>query len=402
MAHFQDIQLLRTTYLRGPSIWTYRPVLEVWLDLGVLEDYPSNLLPGFNERLTAWLPGLVEHHCGVGHRGGFLERLQEGTWCGHVLEHTIIELLNLAGMSAEFGQTRSVRQRGVYRMVFRCPEELVAKVALQQGHALIMAAINDQPFDVPTAVAAIEQAIEARYLGPSTASIVDAAAQRRIPFIRLNDGNLVQLGYGAAQRRIWSTETDKTSAIGLGISEDKDLAKQLLKAAGVSVPEWELVGSADEAWDEAQDIGLPVTVKPYNSNKGEGVGINLTTEAQVRSAYAAARAVTRHVMVERHIPGTVHRLLVVGGKLVAASRGEYPQGSANPRAAMATVDCTAQVHADTAYLAALAAKVVASRRRFWVAKPANKGSCRLTPMVPTVVRCGSAWVKLPSGLRCWP
>ena len=236
MAHFQDIQLLRTTYLRGPSIWTYRPVLEVWLDLGVLEDYPSNLLPGFNERLTAWLPGLVEHHCGVGHRGGFLERLQEGTWCGHVLEHTIIELLNLAGMSAEFGQTRSVRQRGVYRMVFRCPEELVAKVALQQGHALIMAAINDQPFDVPTAVAAIEQAIEARYLGPSTASIVDAAAQRRIPFIRLNDGNLVQLGYGAAQRRIWSTETDKTSAIGLGISEDKDLAKQLLKAAGVPVP----------------------------------------------------------------------------------------------------------------------------------------------------------------------
>ncbi|MCZ2106996.1 MAG: acetate--CoA ligase family protein [Burkholderiales bacterium] len=358
MAHFQDIQLLRTTYLRGPSIWTYRPVLEVWLDLGVLEDYPSNLLPGFNERLTAWLPGLVEHHCGVGHRGGFLERLQEGTWCGHVLEHTIIELLNLAGMSAEFGQTRSVRQRGVYRMVFRCPEELVAKVALQQGHALIMAAINDQSFDVPTAVAAIEQAIEARYLGPSTASIVDAAAQRRIPFIRLNDGNLVQLGYGAAQRRIWSTETDKTSAIGLGISEDKDLAKQLLKAAGVPVPEWELVGSADEAWDEAQDIGLPVTVKPYNSNKGEGVGINLTTEAQVRSAYAAARAVTRHVMVERHIPGTVHRLLVVGGKLVAASRGEYPQGSANPRAAMATVDCTAQVHADTAYLAALAAKVV--------------------------------------------
>ncbi len=221
-----------------------------------------------------------------------------------------------------------------------------------------MAAINDQPFDVPAAVAAIEQAIEARYLGPSTASIVDAAAQRRIPFIRLNDGNLVQLGYGAAQRRIWSTETDKTSAIGLGISEDKDLAKQLLKAAGVPVPEWELVGSADEAWDEAQDIGLPVTVKPYNSNKGEGVGINLTTEAQVRSAYAAARAVTRHVMVERHIPGTVHRLLVVGGKLVAASRGEYPQGSANPRAAMATVDCTAQVHADTAYLAALAAKVV--------------------------------------------
>ena len=358
MAHFQDIQLLRTTYLRGPSIWTYRPVLEVWLDLGVLEDYPSNLLPGFNERLTAWLPGLVEHHCGVGHRGGFLERLQEGTWCGHVLEHTIIELLNLAGMSAEFGQTRSVRQRGVYRMVFRCPEELVAKVALQQGHALIMAAINDQPFDVPTAVAAIEQAIEARYLGPSTASIVDAAAQRRIPFIRLNDGNLVQLGYGAAQRRIWSTETDKTSAIGLGISEDKDLAKQLIKACGIPVPDWELVYSADQAWEEAEYMGLPVTIKPYTSNKGAGVSVNLQDEAAVRAAYAQARAITRHVMVERHIPGYVHRLLVVGGQVVAATRGQYPGGQHDPRAKVVTVDCTAQVHPEVAYMATLAAKVV--------------------------------------------
>ena len=119
MPTFNDIQLLRINYLRGPNIWTYRPVLEVWLDLGALEDYPSNLLPGFNERLTAWLPALIEHHCGVGERGGFLQRLQEGTWCGHVLEHIVIELLNLAGMPTGFGQTRSTSQRGVYRMVFR-------------------------------------------------------------------------------------------------------------------------------------------------------------------------------------------------------------------------------------------------------------------------------------------
>ncbi|HEY4663850.1 MAG TPA: cyanophycin synthetase, partial [Comamonas sp.] len=222
MATFKDIQLLRTTYLRGPSVWTYRPVLEVWLDLGELEEYPSNKIEGFTPRLTAWLPGLIEHHCGVGHRGGFLERLNEGTWCGHVMEHTIIELLNMAGMPAEFGQTRSVSQHGVYRMVFRCPEESVAHVALKQGHALIMAAINDLPFDVTAAVDAIKAEIENRYLGPSTASIVNAAAERRIPCIRLNDGNLVQLGYGAAQRRIWTTETDKTSAIGFCIAEDKD------------------------------------------------------------------------------------------------------------------------------------------------------------------------------------
>lgn len=357
MATFKDIQLLRTTYLRGPSVWTYRPVLEVWLDLGELEDYPSNKIKGFAERLTAWLPGLVEHHCGVGHRGGFLERLQEGTWCGHVLEHTIIELLNMAGMPAEFGQTRSVSQHGVYRMVFRCPEESVAHVALAQGHALIMAAINNQPFNVQAAVEAIQAEIENRYLGPSTACIVNAAAERRIPFIRLNDGNLVQLGYGAAQRRVWSTETDKTSAIGFGIAEDKDLSKQLLKACGVPVPEWELVKSADEAWEEADYMGLPVTVKPYNSNKGQGVGLNLMTEAEVRAAYDEARKLTRYVMVERHVPGHVHRLLVVGGKVVAASRGEYSEGQSNPRAKVVTVDCTDDVHPEVAYMAALSAKV---------------------------------------------
>ena len=358
MAKFKDIQLLRTTYLRGPSVWTYRPVLEVWLDLGELEDYPSNKIEGFVPRLTAWLPGLIEHHCGVGHRGGFVERLQEGTWCGHVMEHTIIELLNMAGMPAEFGQTRSVSQHGVYRMVFRCPEESVAHVALRHGHALIMAAINDTPFDVQAAVGAIKAEIENRYLGPSTASIVNAAAQRRIPCIRLNDGNLVQLGYGAAQRRIWTTETDKTSAIGFGISEDKDLTKQLIKACGVPVPEWELVKSADDAWEEADYMGLPVTVKPYNSNKGEGVSVNLNSEAEVRAAYEQARKLTRYVMVERHVPGQVHRLLVVGDKVVAASRGEYPNGQHDPRAKVVTVDCTDDVHPDVAYMAALSAKVV--------------------------------------------
>ena len=358
MATFKDIQLLRTTYLRGPSVWTYRPVLEVWLDLGELEDYPSNKIDGFTQRLTAWLPGLVEHHCGVGHRGGFLERLTEGTWCGHVLEHAIIELLNMAGMPAEFGQTRSVSQHGVYRMVFRCPEESVAHVALHQGHALIMAAINNLPFDVQVAVDAIKAEIENRYLGPSTASIVNAAGDRRIPCIRLNDGNLVQLGYGAAQRRIWTTETDKTSAIGFGIAEDKDLSKQLIKACGVPVPEWELVTSADQAWEEADYMGLPVTVKPYNSNKGQGVSVDLNTEAQVRAAYDEARKLTRYVMVERHIPGVVHRLLVVGGKVVAASRGEYPEGRHNPLAKVVTVDCTDEVHPEVAYMAALSAKVV--------------------------------------------
>ena len=153
MSKKEDIRLLRINYLRGHNIWTYRSCLEVWLDLGELEDHPSHQIPGLNERLCSWLPALLEHHCGVGERGGFLQRLQEGTWMGHVLEHVVIELLNLSGMPTGFGQTRSTSTRGVYRMVFRARDEQVARCALVEGHALLMAAINDDSFDVPAAVA---------------------------------------------------------------------------------------------------------------------------------------------------------------------------------------------------------------------------------------------------------
>ncbi|MEY8876189.1 MAG: cyanophycin synthetase [Leptothrix sp. (in: b-proteobacteria)] len=318
----EDIQLQRIHYLRGPNVWTYRPVLEVWLDLGALEECPSNLLPGFNERLTAWLPALVEHHCGVGERGGFLLRLQEGTWAGHVLEHVVIELLNLAGMPTGFGQTRSTSRRGVYRMVFRARDEQVARTALAAGHALLMAAINDLPFDVAAAVGQVRDRIDECYLGPSTACIVAAATDRRIPHIRLNDGNLVQLGYGAAQRRIWTAETDLTSAIAEGIAREKDLTKDLLRAVGVPVPEGEVVDSPAAAWAAAQDIGLPVVVKPTDGNHGRGVALDLREQADIEGAYEVAARHGSEVLVERYVRGNEHRMLVVAGKVVAAARGE--------------------------------------------------------------------------------
>lgn len=335
MATFKDIQLLRTTYLRGPSVWTYRPILEVWLDLGELEDYPSNKLPGFNERLTAWLPDLVEHTCGVGERGGFIQRLTGGTWMGHVLEHIVIELLNLSGMPAEFGQTREISRRGIYRMVFRCPEEAVAREALAHGHRLLMAAINDQAFDLKAAIHAIKTAINDRYLGPSTGCIVDAAGERRIPHIRLNDGNLVQLGYGAAQRRIWTAESDQTSAIAEGIAQDKDFTKRLLASCGVPVPEGQIVNSADEAWEVAQDIGFPVTVKPSDGNHARGVTLELFKEADVKAAFALAQPEGSDVIVEKFIDGIEHRLLVVGGKVVAATKGETVSVHGNGQATLA-------------------------------------------------------------------
>jgi len=417
MAKLNDIQLLRTTFLRGPSVWTYRPVLEVWLDLGELEEYPSNKIPGLNERLTSWLPDLIEHTCGVGERGGFIQRLEGGTWMGHVLEHVVIELLNLAGLPAEFGQTREISQRGVYRMVFRCPEEAVARVALEMGHKLLMAAINDQPFDLKPAIHAIKTAINDRYLGPSTGCIVDAASERRIPHIRLNDGNLVQLGYGAAQRRIWTAESDQTSAIAEGIAQDKDFTKRLLASCGVPVPEGQVVTSPEQAWEVAQEIGTPVTVKPSDGNHARGVTLELYNEADIKTAFALAQPEGSDVIVEKFIDGVEHRILVVGGKVVAATKGEtvsvYGNGTATlsqlvevlnqdprrgpeqefpldwinlqagavklelnrqnvtaesvipkgqavllQRNGNMAIDCTDEVHPDVAYYATLAAKIV--------------------------------------------
>lgn len=345
MKTFDDIRLLRTTYLRGPNIWTYRPALETWLDLGELEDHPSHLLPGFGERLVALLPALIEHHCGVGERGGFLERLQSGTWAGHVLEHVVIELLNLAGMPTGFGQTRSTSTRGVYRMVFRARDEHVARAALAAGHRLLMSTINNQPFDLSAAVEQVREKIDDCYFGPSTASIVAAATERGIPHIRLNAGNLVQLGHGARQRRIWTAETEQTSAIAEGIASDKDLTKTLLKSCGVPVPEGEVVASAEAAWEAAQDIGLPVVVKPTDGNHGRGVTLDLMTREDVEAAYAVAEPEGSEVIVERYIRGHEHRILVVGGRVVAAARGEAAWVNGDGRSSVVEL-IDAQINSD--------------------------------------------------------
>lgn len=347
MTKKNDIKFLRVTYLRGPNIWTYRPVLEAWLDIGELEDYPSNLLPGFTERLTAWLPGLVEHHCGVGYRGGFLERLRDGTWAGHILEHVVLEVQNLAGMKTGFGKTRSTGEHAIYKMAFRTRDETVGRAALDVAHRLMMAAINDEPFDLPAEVARLTDMVDRHCLGPSTAHIVDAATDRRIPSIRLTDGNLVQLGYGAAQRRIWTAETDRTSAIAEGIASDKDMTKSLLSSCGVPVPEGAIARSPEDAWDEAQDIGLPVVVKPIDANHGRGVSLNLLTEAEVKAAYtiASEEGESKSVLVERYVTGNEHRLLVVGRKVVAAARGESVWVTGDGRSNVAEL-CETQINVD--------------------------------------------------------
>ena len=318
------INILRVNHLRGPNIWTYRPVIEAWVDIGELEQHPSNTLPGFYQRLTALLPGLVEHECSPGVRGGFLQRLQEGTWAAHILEHVCLELQTLAGMRTGFGKARSTSKPGVYKLAFRTRHEDVGRAALLAGRDLLLAAILDTAFDLPACIRQLSGMVDDLCLGPSTAHIVEAATARRIPFIRLTSGNLVQLGYGAAQRRIWTAETDQTSAIAEEIASDKDLTKALLQSCGVPVPAGELVRNADAAWQAAQELGLPVVLKPYDGNHGRGVSLNLRTEAEVRAAYELAdrKGGSSPVIVERYIEGKEHRLLVVGKQVVAAAAGE--------------------------------------------------------------------------------
>ena len=326
----KDIKFLEIRHLCGPNIWTYRPVLEAIVDIGELEDFPSNKIPGYYERLKEMLPSLIEHRCSYGERGGFLRRVEEGTWPAHILEHVTLELQNLAGLPGGFGKARETPIRGVYKVVVRAWQESVTRAALHEARELILAAMENRPFDVNATIEKLSDLVDSRCLGPSTASIVDAADDRHIPYIRLLEtGNLVQLGYGAALRRIWTAETDQTSAIAEGISRDKDLTKDLLQNCGVPVPEGREVDSPEDAWDAAEDIGLPVCVKPTDGNHGRGVFIDVKTREEIEKAYSIAVDEGSGVLVERSIPGTEHRLLVIGGKLVAANRGDVVKVTGN-------------------------------------------------------------------------
>lgn len=348
---FADMKILRMNWVRGPGVWTYRSIIEAVLDIGELEDFPSNTIPGYYERLTAWLPGLVEHKCGVGERGGFLQRLREGTWPGHVMEHVALELQMQAGMNTAFGKTRMTGEHAVYKVVIRAFDEAVGRLALESARDLVMAAINGTPYDVPAAIARLKALGEQRCFSAGTACIVDAALARGIPCIRLNESNLVQLGHGAAQRRIWATTTDRTSAIAAGISRDKDLLRGLLKGAGIPVPEGRVANSAEDAWEAAEDIGLPVTVKSAIGGRERGLALNLSTREQVMAAWQAADALGDDVIVEKFIPGHACRLLVAGGRVVAATRYAEAHSTQNGS------DATSHIHPGTAALAALAVRV---------------------------------------------
>ena len=318
-----DLDIREIHILRGPNIWANYPVLEAWVHLGSLKDTSSETVPGFNERLKSWLPGMFEHRCSEGVEGGFFMRLDRGTYPAHILEHVTIELQTLAGHKVGFGKARHATDDGLYKVVVRYIDEGVAEACLRSARELLLAAYAGQDFDVKAEVEKLHQVVDRLALGPSTTAMVDAAKERGIPHRRLQEGrSLVQFGYGARQRRVWTAETDRTGAIAEYIAQNKDLTRSTLRVAGIPVPEGRTVSSPEDAWDAAEEIGLPVVVKPLDANHGRGVFIDLETKEQVFDSYHEALKEGSAVMVEKFLPGTDHRLLVVGKELIAASRGD--------------------------------------------------------------------------------
>jgi cyanophycin synthetase len=279
-----DLSIVHAQVYRGPNYYSYEPAIKLLVDLGSLEYWPSNTIDGFTDELLAILPGVGEHSCSRGHAGGFRERLIEGTWAGHVAEHIAIELQRESVAQVYRGKTRGSGAPGRYHVIYGYWEEQVGLAAGRIAVRLVNHLVSpDSEFDLFGELEALIRLAEERAFGPSTQAILDEAASRDIPFIRLNEQSLVQLGQGKYQQRIRATMTSMTSALAVDIAQDKRLTNQLLASAGLPVPRSEVVRSADEALSAAKRIGYPVVAKPLDGNHGRGsawTSARMTTPAR--------------------------------------------------------------------------------------------------------------------------
>ncbi|HPW32519.1 MAG TPA: cyanophycin synthetase [Arenimonas sp.] len=326
------MRILERNVFVGPSLYAHFPVIKLELDLGEMEKWPTAKLGNeFVDGLVAALPGLIEHGCSYRQPGGFIRRMKEdeGTWLGHVLEHVAIELQNMAGEDVTFGKTRSTEKPGVYTVVYEYAQKdegiAAGELALKLLTSLLPAALQTsgllpEDWDWPSARDEFIRFAQRRALGPSTASLVKAAEERNIPWLRLNEQSLVQLGHGKYQQRIQATITGKTPHIAVELASDKEETNKILGSLGLPVPRQELVQTESLAIRAARRIGFPVVTKPYNGNHGRGISIRLMNDDEVAEGFAKAKEHSRSVIVETFMEGDDHRLLVVNGELVAATR----------------------------------------------------------------------------------
>ncbi len=310
--------------LRGPNIWSVqrKKLIQMRLDLEEMEQFPTNKIEGFRERIEAMFPTMIEHRCSEGVPGGFFSRIERGTWMGHVIEHIALEIQTLAGMETGFGRTRETKTPGVYNVVFSYTEENVGMFAAESAVAIAEALIAGTPYDLEADIQKMREIRERVRLGPSTGSIVEEAVSRDIPWIRLGTNSLVQLGYGINQMRFQATITCKTSSIAVDIACNKEQTKKMLDAASIPVANGGICVDEDDLDDVIQKIGFPIVIKPLDGNHGKGASINVKTREDAVDGLAYAKKYSHRVIVEKFITGHDFRVLIIDNKLVAAAKRE--------------------------------------------------------------------------------
>ena len=330
------MKIVSTNVYVGPSVYANFPVIRMVLDIGVLVDWPSvKCGQEFTDGLQKALPTLAEHGCSYRTAGGFIRRLteDEGTWMGHIMEHVALEIQNMAGSGVSFGRTRTTGETGMYNMVYAYKQR---DVGLEAGHLALRLLMHllpehlqqqvdhpiDPEFDFAAELEAFVRRAQRREFGPSTQSLVDAAVERNIPWLRLNEYSLVQFGHGKYQKRIQATVTSDTGTIATSLASDKEGTHSLLRDMGLPVPKQSMFSTEDDAVYQVKRMGYPVVIKPLDANHGRGISINLTTEEEVREAFhiAKAQSRSRHVIAESFISGYDHRMLVVNNELVAVAK----------------------------------------------------------------------------------
>lgn len=310
--------------MRGPNYWSIRrhKLIVMVLDLEEMEERPSDTIPGFKERLETMFPSMYEHRCSVGTPGGFFQRVEDGTWMGHIIEHIALEIQSLAGMDVGFGRTRGYGEKGVYNVVFAYMEESVGRYAAKAAVRICEALANNEAYDLSDDIQQMRELREADRLGPSTGSIIEEAEARGIPWIRLNKYSLCQLGYGANQKRIQATVTSETSSIGVELACDKEDTKYLLEQAQVEVPRGDIINRESSLDEACRYVGFPLVIKPVDGNHGRGITVNIRNYEDALKAFRNAKESSRNgsIIVEKFITGEDYRLLVINHVLVAAAK----------------------------------------------------------------------------------
>ncbi|MES2756670.1 MAG: cyanophycin synthetase [Pseudomonadota bacterium] len=315
------MKIIKQRFLRGPNLYADKPCLLTILDLEELDGVASNSVPGFVDALLALMPSLSRHRCSVGRPGGFVQRLRDGTYMAHIVEHVTLELQCLAGSPAGFGRTRKVAGApGQFRVVCAYQLEKVVELALRVAIDAVSALARGEAFELGDPLALLKETAARRTIGTSTAAVLDAARRRGIPSVRITeDANLFQLGWGSRQRRLQATMTGATSNIAVHVASNKQLTKALLEQSGIPVPKGETVTTAADAVLAARRLRCAVTIKPLDANQGKGVTTTCRTPEQVTAAFAHARKFSRSVIVEQFLEGQDYRVLVAGDEVAAAS-----------------------------------------------------------------------------------